>query len=60
MIGVQGCWVLVSYLFLCNELMVTVLDIYLVCQLAFSTEDHNIPFSMHLKKKLLCTELMYI
>lgn len=37
--------------------MVIVLDIYSVCQLAFPTEDHNIPFSLHLKKKLLCTEL---
>lgn len=37
--------------------MVIVLDIYSVCQLAFPTEDHNIPFSLHSKKKLLCTEL---
>lgn len=37
--------------------MVIVLDTYSVCQLAFLTEDHNIPFSLHLEKKLLCTEL---
>lgn len=35
---------------LLNELMATVLDIYLVCQFAFPIEDRNIPFSLHSRK----------
>lgn len=63
MIGVQECWVLVFPLFLLpllNELMATVLDIYLVCQFAFPIEDRNIPFSLHSKKKKNCFVLSYV
>lgn len=49
-IGAQGCCILFFLLFfqlLLNKLMDTVLDIHLLCQLAFPLEDHNIiPFSL--------------